>query len=67
MKRLALFALALVVPAAAFAESGFKNPKVAPGKVRWHDDFDAACAAAKTSGRPVLLFQMIGRLNERFT
>jgi hypothetical protein len=44
----------------------FVNPKVLPGKVRWHKDFDAACQAAKKSGKPVLLFQMMGRLDERF-
>jgi hypothetical protein len=43
------------------------NPKVAPGIVRWHDDFAAACKAAATSGKPVLLFQMLGQLDQRFT
>jgi hypothetical protein len=43
------------------------NPKVAPGMVRWHDDFAAACKAAETSGKPVLLFQMLGQLDQRFT
>ena len=46
--------------------STFKNPRVEPGKVRWHKDFDAAKAASKKSGNPVLLFQMIGKLDERF-
>lgn len=45
----------------------FVNPKVEPGKVRWHDDFKAAVAAAKKSRKPVLLFQMIGRMDERFS
>ncbi|MDF1798509.1 MAG: hypothetical protein P1V81_04990 [Planctomycetota bacterium] len=39
---------------------------VAPGLVAWHPDRAAALAAARTSGRPVLLFQMLGRLDERF-
>lgn len=43
-----------------------ENPKVEPGKVRWHQDLAAACAAAKKSGKPVLLFQMMGNLDERF-
>lgn len=47
-------------------ESDPRNPKVAPGLVKWHDNFDAACAAARKSGRPVLLFQMLGKLNEIF-
>jgi hypothetical protein len=42
------------------------NPKVEPGKVRWHADFAAACGAAGRSGKPVLLFQMMGRLDEKF-
>jgi len=49
------------VPAPAF-----DNPKVEPGKVRWHKTFAAACAAAQKSGKPVLLFQMMGKLDERF-
>lgn len=45
----------------------FENPKVSAGKVRWHADFEKARAAAMISGKPVLLFQMIGRLDQRFT
>jgi hypothetical protein len=48
------------------AEQPFVNPKVQPGKVRWHADFAAACTAAGKSGKPVLLFQMMGRLDEKF-
>lgn len=44
----------------------FVNPKVEPGKVRWHKTFANACAAAKKSGKPVLLFEMMGKLDERF-
>jgi len=40
--------------------------RVAPGLVAWHPDREAALAAAQVSGRPVLLFQMLGRLDERF-
>ena len=43
-----------------------ENPKVAPGAVTWKKDFAAACAAAKDSGRPVLLFQLLGRLDDEF-
>jgi len=42
------------------------NPKVQPGLVRWHKDFNEACAAAKKSGKPVLLFQMMGKLDDQF-
>jgi len=44
----------------------FVNPKVAPGLVNWHQDFDAACAAAKRSGKPVLLFLLMGKLDDQF-
>jgi hypothetical protein len=44
-----------------------ENSKVRPGDVKWHADFDSACKAAAKSGRPVLLFQMMGNLDERFT
>ena len=42
------------------------NPAVRPGRVRWHADFAAACAAGRGSGKPVFLFQMLGRLDQKF-
>jgi len=48
------------------AKSDFVNPKVEPGKVVWHQNFKEACASAKVSGKPVLLFQMMGKLDDRF-
>jgi hypothetical protein len=42
------------------------NPKVAPGKVAWHPDFVSACAASRKSGKPVLHFQLLGNLDDRF-
>lgn len=51
---------------AALAPSGFVNPKVMPGLVRWHPDFAAACDASRNTGKPVLLFQLLGRLDEQF-
>jgi len=42
------------------------NPQVEPGKVRWHRDLAAARAAAAKSGKPVLLFQMMGKLDDLF-
>jgi hypothetical protein len=48
------------------ADQPFVNPKVQPGKVRWHADLAEACKAAGQSGKPVLLFQMMGRLDEKF-
>ena len=38
--------------------------KVAPGLVAWHPDFRSACAAARRSTKPVLLFQLLGRLDD---
>ena len=40
--------------------------RVKPGLVHWHADFAAAKRAAAKSGRPVLLFQLLGRLDEEF-
>ncbi len=37
--------------------------RVQPGKVHWHEDFPAACAAAQQSDKPVLLFQLLGQLD----
>jgi hypothetical protein len=48
------------------AKDGFVNPKVEPGKVNWHGDFDTACKAAAKTGKPVLLFQMMGKLDDQF-
>jgi hypothetical protein len=52
--------------AAPAAGEAFVNPRVPPGKVRWHPDFASACKAAAQSGKPVLLFQMMGRLDQKF-
>jgi hypothetical protein len=42
------------------------NPKVEPGKVRWHPNLAAARAAAGKSKKPVLLFHLLGRLDRQF-
>jgi hypothetical protein len=52
--------------APAGAGADFVNPQVEPGKVRWHADFAAACAAAARSKKPVLLFHLLGRLDQQF-
>jgi hypothetical protein len=44
----------------------FVNPKVQPGSVHWHTSFELACEAARKSGKPVLLFQMMGKLDDQF-
>jgi len=53
-------------PAGVNGAGAFVNPKVEPGKVRWHKDFAVACGEAKKSGKPVLLFQMMGKLDDQF-
>ena len=47
------------------AKSG--NLRVRPGKVRWAGDYAEALAASKKSGKPVLLFQLLGELDREFT
>lgn len=42
------------------------NPVVTPGLVQWHPSFDAACQASRVSGKPVLLFHLMGRLDQKF-
>ena len=59
--------VAEAAPAPRPVATGADNPTVEPGKVKWHESFAAACTAAKKSSKPVLLFQMMGRLDQRFT
>jgi|GEM_PF-1682134 len=42
------------------------NPKVDPGKVRWHATVEDARAASAKTGRPVLLLHMMGKLDLQF-
>lgn len=53
----------LRLPAPPAAEA---NPPARPGRIRWHADFAAACTAARSSGKPVFLFHMMGRLDQKF-
>jgi hypothetical protein len=54
-------------PAQVAPSSGtHANPGIRPGLVHWRRDFPAACAASQASGKPVLHFQMMGRLDQRF-
>jgi hypothetical protein len=46
--------------------AGDDNPPVRPGLVRWHSSFADARLAAQRSGRPVLLFHLMGRLDRQF-
>ena len=42
------------------------NPRVVPGLVKWHASVSDAKAASEKSGRPVLVFHMMGRLDKQF-
>ena len=42
------------------------SDRVAPGLVRWHPYPGAAREASAISKKPVLHFQLLGRLDERF-
>ncbi|MEM1447697.1 MAG: hypothetical protein AAF957_17055 [Planctomycetota bacterium] len=50
----------LLVPLLAAPQSSFADHPVA----EWHTCFADARAAAAESGRPILLFQLFGRLDE---
>ena len=52
--------------AAAAPGKAFVNARVAPGNVHWHATLADACRAAGKSGKPVLLFHMMGKLDEKF-
>ena len=50
----------------AVAVSEKDNPRVEPGLVKWHASFADAQAAAQKSGKPVLVFHMMGQLDRQF-
>ena len=58
----AAFAL-LVLTAATGRPDGDPVTPHSTGLVRWHTDFAAALDASKTSGKPVLLFDLLERTN----
>jgi hypothetical protein len=46
---------------------GADRQTVTPGLVRWHRTLADACQAAAQSGKPLLVFHLMGSLDERFT
>jgi hypothetical protein len=44
----------------------YSNPAVKPGLVCWHSSFALACEASKRTHKPVLLFQLLGKLDHQF-
>jgi hypothetical protein len=55
-----------VATPSTFFGTNADNPKVEPGAVHWHPSMDDACKSSRESGKPVLLFQMMGKLDQRF-
>ena len=53
-------------PPRTVAVSEMDNPRVEPGKVKWHSSFADAKAASEKSGKPVLLFHLMGQLDRQF-
>lgn len=53
-------------PVAHPAPTDSFGPHVEPGRVHWHPSLEAACAAAKQSRKPVLVFHMMGQLDRQF-
>lgn len=47
-------------------DESLRSSKVKPGLVVWHSTFQKAMAASARSGKPVFLFHMMGRLDDRF-
>jgi hypothetical protein len=58
--------VAATAPAPREVSAEPKNPAVEPGKVKWHQTLADAQAAAEKSGRPVLVFHMMGQLDRQF-
>jgi hypothetical protein len=56
----------LTAPTVAPTAANGANPSVEPGKVRWHRSLADAQVAAQKSGKPVLLFHMMGQLDKQF-
>ena len=55
-----------VAPATPTSAPDSDNPKVPPGLVRWHASAAAARVASERSGKPILVFHMMGQLDRQF-
>ena len=53
-------------PKAISASPSAAERSCSPGLVRWHSTYKEALQAAQQSGKPVLLFQLMGRLDQEF-
>ena len=61
-----LCSLSTFLPPRNGTETPAESERVSAGRVHWHESREAAQAASRVSGKPVLLFQMLGRLDEEF-
>lgn len=50
---------------AAWSVSG-EDPRVELAGASWLEDFPAAVRQAQATGKPILLFDMVGRLDEKW-
>jgi hypothetical protein len=57
---------AAIVAGSTATKDADANPKVKPGDVKWHASFADARKASEKSGKPVLLFQLMGKLDDQF-
>ncbi len=60
----------LLEPTAVHHESSLPisdDPQCKPGLVTWHANLQEAKTASRRSGKPILLFQLLGKLDETFT
>lgn len=53
-------------PTATATVADSENPTVRPGLVKWHSSVTDAKVAAQKSGKPVLVFHMMGQLDKQF-
>ena len=58
--------VAATAPVPVPPAASIHNPTVEAGKVKWHATLAEAQAAAKKSGKPVLIYQMMGYLDKKF-
>ncbi|MBK9279307.1 MAG: hypothetical protein IPM93_14185 [Candidatus Obscuribacter sp.] len=47
-------------------QEGLDGKTVLPGKIAWHKSLSQAIDRSRSSGKPVLLFYMLGRLDKEF-
>jgi hypothetical protein len=70
MKTLNKLILTLLIASVCMASAVPSDPAVGEsvvlGGATWGPDFEAAQAEAEQTGKPILLFDMVGRLDEKW-